>query len=190
MRSLALILCLTAVINGCNKATSHRTSQRAEDEANSNAEEKDIKPAAGKFVGKMVMTNSHQMFDVVLETRIIYKVVRSTNGDVTLPISVPILMGNMSFPVLAHVTSDDMLNYSELLDPMGNYTMMTFEDCDYDPQTHAFACPYNVPEFHDGAFGEVYGKLEKGKFVGTWTSRIQSNVATFTLNKSRTENPK
>jgi hypothetical protein len=175
---IALGLC------ACGQSQNHRQSTRAQNEANTQAALKDLKPAEGHFEGTMQMTKSGHTYDVTLDlVRIFENVRQGQSSDPTQTVNVPKLQGAMRFPVLDKDKTDvsERGRYNEILNPMGGFSTAQFNSGDFDPDTHLMVLPYNVSGYSLGNFGELQGKLENGTFTGHWFSKPLGNVATFSL---------
>ena len=164
----------------CVKTSSNRQAEKSQNEADSNAEENELRPAVGRFEGQMLMARSRKKYNVVLETKIIFRIIPSPR-DPTVNISIPKLAGYLRFPILKNPTPEKLIRYQEIVSPLGGYTMAAFERGDYDRSTVNLNLPYTVPKFGDANFGSFQGQLIEGVFVGQWNSRIESMVGTFNL---------
>jgi hypothetical protein len=182
---VALCLSFFGLIS-CGQSQSHRQSQRAQNEANSQSEMTDLAPAEGVFSGSMHMLVSGQNFKVKLTIKRVYENVRpSQPQDITQPINVPKLNGFMKFPVLDNINIADYGSYSEIINPMGGFSTILFDFGDYDPKTNILILPYNVSGYSQGSFGELQGDLHNGVFKGEWYAKPLGVVGKFKFTQAQ-----
>ncbi len=181
-RAFFSINILFIILTGCGTAQNHRQSTRSETEADTQAEFQDLAPAEGHYEGKMTILKSREVFDVVLDIKRVYQNERLNQGqDPTQTVNIPKLSGSMQFPLLQEIGMSDYSHYSDLIDPMGGFTMTMFDFGDYEPNTHLLVLPYTVSGYSQGSFGELQGHLENNKFTGTWFSKPLGTVGKFTM---------
>lgn len=177
--SLSLALCLFFI--ACGQTPSHRQSEQEKSETNSQAGQKDMAPAIGRFEGKMLMYATNVRYDAVIDTTVIYQVMPSPI-DPSQTISVPKLNGNITFPILKGYGSS-YPKYKELLIPMAFYTTVSFTSGDFDPSTHNLNLPYTVKDLPNSTYGELQGTLVNDTYTGTWMTRVDGVVGEFVLVK-------
>jgi hypothetical protein len=172
---IAVFLCCS-----CGRTSSNRETEKIQNEANSVAEEKDLQPALGRYEGEMLISDTHRRIAAVLETRIIYRVIPSPR-DPTVNISVPRLGGFLSFPLLRKLKPDQLVDYQDVIVPLGGFILAGIDMGDYNPNSHNMNLPYVVSQFGTGPFGAFQGELSEDGFVGQWNSRLERLVGTFNL---------
>jgi hypothetical protein len=171
-------------ISACGTSTSHRQTQRDQNEADSNAQMSDLGPAEADYDGTMTMVQSQQSLRVKLSIKRVYENVRPRQPqDPTQTINLPKLSGFLRFPVLDKMDPSDYGHYSEIINPMGGFSTVLFDYGDYDPKTKLMILPYNVSGYNQGSFGELQGELHGGVFTGTWFAKPLGVVGHFVLNQ-------
>jgi hypothetical protein len=83
----------------------------------------------------------------------------------------------------------DYANFQELFQPMGGIGRITFDFGDYNPISQDLVLPYTVPNYSNGNFGEISGKLTENHFIGTWFSNPFGIVGNFDIVKIQEETP-
>jgi hypothetical protein len=182
LATVAVILCYP--LEGCGQTPSHRQSEKKQIESNVQTAKKNVLPALGRFEGQILMYQTKREYVAVLEATVIYKVIPAPQ-DPTQTISVPRISGNLSFPLLQRIRDLSYNNYMELLLPMAGYIGLSFDNGDYDPDTHQLNLPYPVRQFPNEIWGQLTGELVNDVFSGKWSTRTHGVVGEFNLIRVR-----
>ncbi|MBY0472209.1 hypothetical protein K2X30_13670 [bacterium] len=176
------ILLLAAMGSSCNDHAPIRDGNNAQNAAFTTARWAELEPAAGTYKGVMRMTETGNEYACTLIlTRMLDLVTANGTPVPTETIQVPKLYGTLMFDAMANET--DNTKFEELLYPLGHYWKMVFDYADYNTSTHSMVLPYTVSSYNKGPFGQLFGRLESGEFVGSWNSRYGENVGEFTLRR-------
>jgi hypothetical protein len=178
-----------AILGGCGQQNTQRDNVNATNAADAQARWQDLAPAEGTFTGTVLLAQTHQSFAMTVDLSRSTKPAPSAQSqDPSESVSVPVLTGDMSFPVLENLKKvdtniqdyfDDLRNFSALTAPMGINVRANFLEGTFDGTN--LTLPYSVSG-SSGIYGELNGQLSGGNFTGKWLAEEPTSmVGTFSL---------
>lgn len=173
--------------SGCGQQNTQRNNINAQDAADAQAKYQDLAPAEGQYTGTVLLAQTHQSFAMQLSLSRQMEPARSAQSqDPSESVSIPILEGPMSFPVLDALENEDVtdqlediLHFKALTAPMGLNWRANLKNGTFDGTN--LVLPYSVGNSSD-IYGELNGQLVDGHYTGNWLAEEPSStVGTFDL---------
>jgi hypothetical protein len=184
---LGFILGLGAGASGCGEQATQRQDQIKQDNADTQAKYADLQPADGTYTGLVHLISTDEDFAVTLDIQRVYEPEQSQNSqDPSETVSIPKLSGQMTFTALKNLSLADYSHFGPLLDPMGGFSIATFDYGDFNPTNNQLILPYSVAGA-TGTYGELTGTLAPDPqtgiyhYSGSWFSKPFGTVGTFEL---------